>query len=87
MVVYCDEECKEVGGLCDFCVYYKDEYEGTDKFSGEGKCTKKNIEVMAHDGCDDDFHCTLAVQTEDKPFFNGYEPTKFFNTDESLYKK
>jgi hypothetical protein len=60
MAVYCDEECKEVGGLCDFCIYYKDEYEGADKFAGEGVCLKKNIKVMAHDGCDDDFHCFIV---------------------------
>lgn len=58
MATYCGDECKELGGICDFCIHYKDEYEGTDKgFSGEGICKVKNIEVMAHDGCDDDFYC------------------------------
>ena len=61
MAVYCDKECEEMGGLCDYCIFYRDEYAGTNKgFAGEGICTKKNIEVMAHDGCDDDFHCCLA---------------------------
>lgn len=63
MAVYCDKECEEIGGLCDSCIFYRDEYAGTNKgFAGEGVCTKKNIEVMAHDGCDDDFHCCLAMK-------------------------
>lgn len=61
IAIYCNNECREVGSICDFCKYYKDEYEGTDKgFAGEGICKVKNIEVLAHDGCDDDFHCFKA---------------------------
>lgn len=60
MAIYCDEGCVESGGICDFCIYYKDDNEGTDKkFTGGGVCLKKNIEVCAHDGCDDDFHCFM----------------------------
>ncbi|MFY0516280.1 hypothetical protein ACOMCU_00420 [Lysinibacillus sp. UGB7] len=58
MAKYCGKECEEMGGVCDFCNHYTDDYKGTDKgFAGEGLCTKKNIKVVAHDGCDDDFHC------------------------------
>ncbi|MEK4122021.1 hypothetical protein [Lysinibacillus sp. FSL K6-0102] len=58
MAKYCDKECEELGGICDFCIHYQDENEGTDKgFAGEGKCLMKNEVVVAHDGCDDDFYC------------------------------
>lgn len=61
MAIYCNDECKDMGGICDFCIYYQDANEDTNKgFAGEGVCTKKSIEVDACDGCDDDFHCTLV---------------------------
>lgn len=63
MGTYCDKECEEMGGICDFCIFYKDENEGTEKgFAGEGICTKKGLEVVAHDGCDDDFYCSIAYE-------------------------
>lgn len=61
MAAYCDKECEEIGGICDFCIHYRDENEGTDKgFAGEGMCLKKNEVVEAHFGCEDDFHCSLV---------------------------
>lgn len=66
MAKYCDKECEEMGSLCDYCIYYKDDLEGVEgKFAGEGLCIKKDIRVDAYDSCADDFHCTLV---EDNPF-------------------
>ena len=62
MAKYCDSGCKETGGVCDFCIYYEDEYAGTDGFSGQGVCVKKNEKVVAYDGCDDEFHCSLIKE-------------------------
>ena len=60
MAKYCNDECKLVGGVCDFCIYYEDDevIYGLDSFfQGYGKCKIKNISVQASDGCDDDFYC------------------------------
>ncbi|PIH59087.1 hypothetical protein CS562_14190 [Paenibacillus sp. LK1] len=56
MAVYCDSECEMVGALCDFCIYYKDDYTNG-KFQGDGLCEKKNIRTEAIFSCNDDFHC------------------------------
>lgn len=64
MAKFCDEECKDTGGICDFCENYVDKYVimGNGKFAGEGFCKAKNEEVFAHDGCNDDFHCVLVTE-------------------------
>jgi hypothetical protein len=61
MAVFCSKECEEVGAICDFCIHYKDDNEGTDKgFAGEGHCEVSKERVSACDYCDEHFHCFRA---------------------------
>jgi hypothetical protein len=61
MAIYCNVECQEAGAICDFCIHYKDDNEGSDKgFAGEGFCEAKKIRVDACHMCEDDFHCFRA---------------------------
>mgnify|MGYP001110010156 CR=1 FL=1 len=54
-MILCGEDCSPV---CDFCKHYlDDDYNVEDSFAGEGKCLKKNTEVVAHASCQDDFEC------------------------------
>lgn len=61
MAIYCSEECEETGSCCDYCIFYQDSglHAGGD-FRGDGLCLKKGVCVEAYQGCDDDFHCSLA---------------------------
>lgn len=56
MAVYCDEECKMIGPICDFCIHYRDD-ETNGKFHGEGYCKVKRTRVDACGGCEDEFCC------------------------------
>lgn len=63
MAKYCNIGCEEIGSLCDFCIYYKDDsFDLKSDFEGEGLCTKKNIRVDSSDSCEDDFYCSLLKE-------------------------
>jgi len=64
VAIFCSDACREIGPICDFCIHYRDDYEGKDGFAGEGICEAKGIRVMAHESCDDDFHCFIAKEGE-----------------------
>ncbi|WP_133014983.1 hypothetical protein [Clostridium cuniculi] len=53
MAKFCSVECEEVGAICDFCIYYQDEYRDilqNGSFAGEGICGVTTEEVSACDG-------------------------------------
>jgi hypothetical protein len=61
MAVFCNEECEDMGAICDFCKHYIDDCEDTDnKFAGEGICAVTKERVDATDHCDEYFHCFMA---------------------------
>jgi hypothetical protein len=74
MAKFCNDECKNIGSICDFCIHYKDKYrdilklqrgDGSYEFAGEGICGISNSPTDALDGCGcDNFECFLISQKE-----------------------
>ena len=75
MVKFCDKECEERGSICDFCIYYLDEYRdilklkdehGRLEFAGDGICKIDKHEVDACSGYNcDNFHCFVIKNLEE----------------------
>lgn len=61
MAVFCSDDCKDMGSICDFCKHYRDEYRDIlklNEFAGNGVCAFDNSEVDACDGYNcDNFMC------------------------------
>jgi len=67
MAEFCNDECEEQGSICDFCIFYLDEYrdilelkdeDGKPEFAGNGICKIDKHEVDACDGYNcNNFHC------------------------------
>ena len=62
MAKFCNKECEDRGSICDFCLYYKDEYRdilklknknGNILFAGNGMCEITKEDTLAIDG----FNC------------------------------